>query len=160
MKIKATSWHYRLNTSFCKNWDESVPPSLCPYVRVTLYRLMGLAAIALITAIVIWFLGTVAVGFLGNAAGVFEVNTLYLHWYSPDIWPLILLLGILTTVFIVGGVCLAIGIVIELSEAISKLIYNRKYNKYITHKPKEPGLVRSYIKARKQKLCPMIEIEH
>lgn len=159
MKIKATSWHYRLNTSFCKNWNETVPPSLCPYVRVTLYRLTGLIALALIAAIVIWFLGTVAVGFLGNAAGVFEVNTLYLHWYSPDIWPLIFLLGVLVSACIVGVILLAIGIVIELSETISDWKYKRMHKRCTSPKPKQPGLVWSYLKARKQKICPMIEIE-
>ena len=132
MNIKTSSWHYR----FVNYMFTNVPHSLCPYFWKVVWGLM------IVTGISLLFL-----------AASFSTGMIILEFFAVNI-------GLVATIAapFVGIFAIVITIVVMVFIAISwesmkTKLRNKKWSK--SHENK-PSLVGSYIKARKEKICPTL----
>lgn len=154
MKIKSTSWHYRLNTEFMPNYSNSVPESLCPYMRVTMYRLIFALICTLVIPALFLLAGTYPAEMLSNHLG------LGLTYANPlDLTVMSTILAILIGMLVLSIGAAAMWCCILYTTKFGEWRQERRFKKRGVARP-EPGLFMSYIKAKKSKICPMIEVEH
>ncbi|ADQ53197.1 conserved hypothetical protein [Aeromonas phage 65] len=136
MNIKTSSWHYRFINSFF----DTVPRSLCPYFWKVVWGLM------LVTGMVLLLLGA-----------SFSIGVSILEFFAVNIG----LVAMISAPF-VGVFAIAIAIIVLVFIAISwgevkiKLRSISKKSSRSNEK-KTPSLVVSYIKARKEKICPTLK---
>lgn len=157
MKINEKSWHYRLIKfiTFRDSQAGRVPTSLCPYVRAVFYRLA--------------FFGSVAFGLCALLIGLFYTPmAITLAGVGITNVVLVAISSLVASVVVLGSVLTAI---VALSIGIAKLV------DYITEKrrdkawakidkqredaangilPPEPGLIKSYLQSKHDKICPTL----
>ncbi len=134
MKISKSSWHYRLMN---KMSHRRVPTSLCPYMRRLALFLLMLA---------------VASGVIGlGIAGVFSFILHWLPWFVVNEF----LFETGAILLIAACILLLIGVVFFVLDYLDE---KRRANKQI-EEVREPGLVRSYITAIHDKVCPYLTFE-
>ena len=132
LKVKTSSWHYRL-WRFGRENPRSKPHNLCKYFwHIALVKIL--------------FPLVIATGFLVGVGAL-----LYIIWGHPVDTALILAFVLVAAALIVG--------LIKLVETL----HARQRGRAIARRehpepPKEPGLVRSMLKARKQQMCPLIKV--
>lgn len=132
LQIKTSSWHYRL-WRFGRESHSSQPRDLCRYFwHLALVKILIPATIA-----------TLALA--GVAALIWVI------WKNPLVAATYTLGGVV-------GIMILVGIVL-----MSKKQAEKKEDQLITGtgKPKvkkKPGLVRQFLKARKAKMCPLIQV--
>lgn len=133
MKVKTTSWHYRL-WRFGREADWKEPRDLCRYFwHIFIVKVLLPAAAATLVLM--------GIGFLA-----------YIIWSNP-----------ITTVVVLGFVVLGVVLLIGLGFLIKKMVdRNKRLKEERLHLPPEPepdpSVLFEYLKARKQKLCPLIEV--
>lgn len=151
MKISKDSWHYRTLTDglfWLDGWVAS--NSLCLYFWQVFFRLlMGFGIAMVATSPLVFYI-----------VGVMEL-------YAPEHMALILLLlpwvvcGLVVSV--VGGVIVAmlcIGLVFyAIGSLLSWLWGVSPLNKYIKKAENRPSIIVEYVKAKKDKVCPILEFE-
>lgn len=131
LKIKKNSWHYRL---WCLGRSgTSQPHNLCKYF-------WHLAIIKIVIPIVLATFVLLGVGAL-----------IWVIWGHPVQTGLALLLTVVALLLLIG--------VVKLIERMVQ----RHHEKVMLAEPKpkvvkEPGVVRTFLKARKQKMCPLIQV--
>lgn len=133
MKISKSSWHYWLVSKFNSEYD--IPHSLCPYVRKVISSIIWAFIAACAIGAMIWFFLATPVMFWMAKAGwiVVGADTLKVGVVSQAVW-----------LFCIGGFLVNLA--------------REKYKDRNQSKPeKAPGLISSYIKAKKDKFCPTIE---
>lgn len=128
MKVNRNSWHYRL-WKFGRDSPRAKPRDLCHYFW----------HIALIK--VLFPLTVIAFALLGVAYVCLTI------WRNPFETAIVLVMTIVIVAFIAGVV----------------IWFKRKEEREVEEKlglrpAKEPSVVRQYLAARKQKLCPLIEV--
>lgn len=133
MKISKKSWHYR----FLKAQRRAVPVSLCPYFWAVVFEALKMLVIGASLLVIAMFVAMVLfvtpIGYMFDASWVTEKEI----GASVTFWAAII---IMTTV---GG---------------TRHFYRRlRQNRPVVHK--ESNIVTAYIKARKEKICPMLEFE-
>ena len=146
MQVNTNSWHYRL----VRNWSpiRPIPYNLCPYTRAVIYSVF----------FVVFFLGTLAL--IGVA----------------------MTLAIPISVFVRGNhivtafsVCGAIGWTLVLSYTLSHLVTERRRREVVELKlriirgeipeprnylvAKPPGLLRLWLRAAHDRVCPQLEFK-
>lgn len=155
MNINVNSWHYRfIRSSF--NGNVAPATNLCPYVR------------QLVWASLKAFLVTFVVLLISGLAGMWAsdlINTFFALGLSPTaLIALAIIPGALTVATIVGA-CGLIGFGIY---KVTEYYENRKSDKmYEILKAKqegtwvepEVGLIRSYLTAKHDKICPKLEFK-
>lgn len=132
MKIKTSSWHYRLWKFGRENW-RSEPKNLCQYfwhlalIKILFPLAAVLMALAGIVSLAIWI------------------------WGNP-----------MTTALIIAGAAVAVGLVVAMVLGIRKLVEKQDAKEGARRAgeipEKEPGVTRQFLAARKRKLCPLIEV--
>lgn len=129
MKVKNTSWHYRLWKLGRESYSE--PHNLCKY-----FWHIALIKILLPLALV----GMVLVG-VGSL--------IWVIWNNP-----------LTSALVVLFTAIGIGFVV-----LAYLVWPRAQNRWDQRSqrkaatpPKEPSVVRQYLKAKKSRVCPLITV--
>ena len=127
MKISKTSWHYRMLSKMDMLPKE---PSLCPYFRNLIF---SLAIITLSSAVVIGILG-VMLSPIVHFLSIFTVSAKVLE-AAAVLW-----------------FCCGILII-----AIPAAIWGIERSFRRDKKNKEPTIVGQWIKAKKEKICPMID---
>lgn len=137
MKVNKNSWHYKvLSEKFCfmGGWDEwNISSSLCVYFWQVVFRLftgVGLGLLVL-SPFFSWTLIILDLTFSSILGALLTVMGLLVTFAAP-------FLGTLFVVVCVG-------------EFIKNKLPRREY------KEKEPNLIVEYIKAKKNKVCPIIE---
>ncbi len=148
MNISIDSWHYKLVRRYRPRWN--MPKSLCSYFWAVCFYLtlnflkylIGIAGIFyMITGLGAFWVIVMNFGDLGKASLVFH------GWLTPA-----LIAGILYVIMLVFVVIAVIFLIV--STMITFLV--RK----ITTKFKldsKPSLLESYLKARKEKVCPSLK---
>lgn len=149
MIINANSWHCRFHDLF---WNNR-PKSLCPYfwrivLTIFLFIVGGIGALCVCLGA-----GITVV----DIAGYMDYLNSYSIYTSAPI------------AIIIGAVSIAIlsSIIVfanKISKRISQWKYERDYKKYLhgleeLKEPKQPGLLKSFIKAHKEKFCPTLEFK-
>ncbi|UYD59231.1 hypothetical protein HPMBJEAJ_00116 [Aeromonas phage avDM6] len=134
MNIKTSSWHYRFVNSFF----DSVPRSLCPYFWKVVWGLMIVTGIILLLLMASFSIGVSILEFFAVNIGLIAMIA------SPFV-------GILAIVIVI-----AVMVFIAISwEIMKSKLRNKKWSNKNLHE-KKPSLVGSYIKARKEKICPTL----
>lgn len=174
MIINRNSWHYRL----LKFWDVDHPSSLCPYFWKTVWCIiistLIVGALSFITFGALYGLGFMY--YFGNHSSGFIDIVLSVGFIGQ---LKIVGMSILITVIFITAICLLLyALISDFRKLIHGLIYenvvpakNRSfddYDQYYYEKTRqkralkaasEPSLLRTFIKARKEKLCPMLEFK-
>lgn len=159
MEISTKSWHYRfLKWTGVKSYY--MPASLCPYVRLLLIRLLIAIPVAILALIVVGsvllFLAVVLTPLTAEGLGKQYETTLAVG-------------GAFSTFGMFFGILVAWieckdDIKYWLRESYRKVANkafppnpNSLRSKLNVSKPRTPNVFLQYLKARKEKLCPIIE---
>lgn len=148
MKVNKSSWHYKLVTGD----NERAPTSLCKYVRKLVLLMVGWTIITAILAVCV--------------AGIFTFILAFLPWFYIDTAS-----NPLFAVGIVMFILFAIGILEYISlkfnekkrerarQAAIDAMNNRvnKKTKIENIEEVKPNIVIEYLRAVKNKICPMLE---
>jgi hypothetical protein len=158
MKISTDSWHYKLLSRVWKYGlpYNSPPNNLCKYFWLT------------VATTLIYPLWRVSVA-LDNID--FDVKGP--NWKWPDKWPskstmidIIMLIwtfgfgifDLMTGSYILAGIMFGIGIWWLLPKSFKRRIrYRYQYKPPKPKKPKQPNIAIEYIKAKKKRVCPLLE---
>lgn len=137
MKISKNTWHYKMVTErFCYTNGWRACNNLCLYFWQVVARfLMGFA------------LGLLAI------SPVVTVIAIITNYMPPLVTPFV------ATGLTFAALCMIAG-VIFIWEKTEDLIRHTKWKrKSLEPKEKKPNLLIEYIKAKKEKMCPIIEFE-
>ncbi|AHY25069.1 membrane protein [Pectobacterium bacteriophage PM2] len=158
MNINTKSWHYRLISAitFRDSRRGKVPTSLCPYFRAVVYRIAFIIATTSIGGFILGLFGEGAAVYLSSLAGITMGPVASIIAGIP--------FGIILFAFIIGTVY---GLLMGLSKIVGKIVVayedyqDKKLDKEIEDrkngvKPKEPGLIMSFIKSNHDKVCPTL----
>lgn len=150
MKISRNSWHYRLQTRFF----HTIPTNLCQYV----WRLLWSVLWSLVFGLGVIIIGLFAIGILICVVwswilafqGQFMWNTSTEHsMYSVVGLGFMVTISIVVTFFI----CL-------LGKIYGKLLaLYPKQKKKIKKTKSRPNIFYAWLKAKKEKICPLIEYD-
>lgn len=148
MKVSTSSWHYRLNVSQ-NGWVKTqARNSLCAYFWYTVFSLFKVVRGPLTAYFILW-----AIGFGLFSDTRFEPGPkMGLIAYPFGCIVAVILPGVVLYYLFQGTSWLGS----KVRPRLRKLL-GRKENK--PKVKKEPGLLSSYIKARKEKICPLIQFE-
>ena len=129
MKVKNTSWHYRLWKLGRENWSE--PHNLCKYF-------WHLALIKILLPLTLAAMVLIGVGSL-----------IWVMWNNP-----------LTTALVVLFTAIGVGLVVlgYLAWPRATARWETRVERKAAAPPKEPSIVRQYLKAKKSKVCPLITV--
>lgn len=148
MQVNMNSWHYRLIENL---FDGDASHSLCVYFWQVALRLLFVGAV---TAFMWTFFGMLAVALATSAGWIAAATTPF--WLKACIFIFgafvtlgLLLAGLAVCFLILYGVAKAILTVKELLEQ-----WDDKQEE------KEDNVLVAYIKAKKRKICPMLEFTH
>lgn len=134
IKINKNSWHYRVLGHPFKSDLRYTNVGICKYFWMVVGSLLGwCGAGVLALAIVVTFVGWIPVGIGWLITG----NLLSLEFFA-------LSFGATTAVFLVW-----VGF--TLKDLIKGKLRNRK---------KRPNILFEYVKAKKQRVCPLVEVVH
>ena len=148
MKISKQSWHYRLvNDSF------TLPSNnLCTYVwQIIVSLIFWLIFIMFVSSAAFIIASGLAVFVLPHFVDVWGYEG---HWRVKKLIELVMVFGALFWI-----VCAGFSISYLWGFLIDKLITDRREGSFKSVKSRKPSIVSEYIKAKKQKICPMIEFE-
>lgn len=150
MKVSKSSWHYRLNVSQNGSVKTESRNSLCAYFWYTVYSLIKVLRAWLVLYFLSW-----AIGFLTVSDTAYDPG----KYWGLVAYPLAtLIFTVLPGVLIFYLVRGASWVGSKIKPRLRKLIPSKKKKKKIKVK-KQKGLVGSYLEARKEKICPLIEFE-
>lgn len=153
MKVKTTSWHYRFNVWRSSTWKTQRKNSLCSYFWFTVIGLVYCSAIA--AAVLIFFFG---LGFAINDELIKHgLSVLNLPFYAG--YPVMFLMGIVGVAIIAGVIFGVFGAIIYGKKSAVHLIYSYNTRTQPNGERKEDGLLVSWLKAKKSKVCPVIEFD-
>lgn len=146
MNINTSSWHYRYNVWRTTEWKTKSKNTLCSYFWFTIFNLF-VAVLVGAFAIAVLFLG----GDLINAVVYkwFSVNCDTFPYYSG--YLVYIVYGVIFWgITILGSIGIAF-LVVSVSELKQWVC-----NKMNSTPKKNDGLILSWVKAKKNKLCPLI----
>jgi len=152
MNISKSSWHYKFNKTFRDTYSLKEVTSLCEYVRYTMFTC--LVPVMLLCAL------TIVSGLFLYATGLIFCD-LVLHIPKETIitWkfsPFVVMASIFVDAMIVGFWALITYRKLIFKKIKSVFKTKAKQEEEIEIK-KEPNIFVEYIKAKKSKICPMIE---
>ncbi|AUR92196.1 TMhelix containing protein [Vibrio phage 1.170.O._10N.261.52.C3] len=150
--LSKNSWHYKFNRRMENSdfWsvDATDQVSLCNYAWSTVFNLI--VALALSALLYVFSTGLGAGILASNGVDAGELTYWYLY-----IW----FLGVAVFAGVVAAL-LGIGFTIYI---LNEKYQEYKYDKYekglLDDKPKQKSLISQWIKAKKDKVCPMIDWE-
>ena len=137
VRIKTTSWHYRL----IKVVDFQHPDNLCPYC----WKVIGAMAFLLFVAVLI-------------AAAAFSVLSIPLHWFFRDLTTL----AWITSIVLIAILSFLLKDSITRRRRIDR--ERKRYEAiqngtYELDQPREPSLFQEWLRAQHDKVCPNIQFE-
>ncbi|QFR55768.1 hypothetical protein JC221_122 [Yersinia phage JC221] len=155
MIVNKNSWHYRFNVWRTAKWKTERKTSLCSYFWFTVWNivfviLFSVGILGLLTAV-------------GNGFNE-DVVSHYFDVYSLPTYiayPLIPLIGCAAAFTIITMILAIFGLLCGVKYAFTwgtNWIDNKFFSKKNNSKH-EPGLMISFIKAKKSKICPIIEFK-
>jgi hypothetical protein len=154
MKISKKSWHYKVVRWFYQDVRKNhfdIPTNLCGYVRNLFY----VTLIAIISAL---FLAYTIYGFaimIDHGWALFRNDELLFGLFeviAVIVSFMVIALGLLIGCAFLAAVCL-----VWVCVAVEAIVNYRTRKQLGLITKKEPGLVRQWLKAKKEKVCPRIE---
>ena len=142
MKFKKNSWHYRLNKYTGSEPSQGI--SLCMYFWSTIFKALAVAGGCLIVVVLL-------------LSPVFLVAAIWTDLkYLDDLMDIATFFSVLGCIGLCGFYMSEYGNdrIVSVSEFVNKI--ESKPTKAIS---KGTGLAVSFVKAKKQKICPLIEFE-
>lgn len=137
LKFKRSSLHYRFVRKF---WSHP-STSLCKYVWQFIFSVIGAITCILMAAMITFIFVLVPIGHILTAAGIYDFGVEWKDALLPYIvWSCIMATGV--------GALIVRGI--------------REYkwrNRHKVKPEKEPNLFVEFVKAKKEKVCPIIKFE-
>ena len=155
MNINKNSWHYKMNFWFKSGNIWKMPKTLCGYFWTTVQHLVMCTVLAIVVSAVGMMIGAPLVVDAGLGAWL-GISSTVLTWVVSAI------VGIISVVvFLAGSVFTMFSIVFGFSK-LAETLKERKAKKENARisaglPVKEAPMVIQYLKARKQKICPMID---
>lgn len=151
MIINERSWHYRFNVWRSSEWKTKRKKTLCSYFWFTV---LNIALFSAFVAAIILILATVGNGMCQDYVNqsFYDVYSLPLYFQLP-LFPVIAIIGMAV---VIALVMMVFGSLYGI-RAMLVWVINRLENKS-GHKS-NPGLIVSFIKAKKAKVCPLIEFK-
>lgn len=130
MKIKTNAWHARfIRATWCEMFDADMPRSLCSYFWILVF--------STVFSVLLSALALALSPILGPVLGAVWLYGRWEEWKKEQQ-----------------------AREYEAAKREGRLDeYNAKYFGKKEKKRKKPGLLRSFIKAKKQKVCPLIQYE-
>ena len=147
--VKADTWHFRLYSFLLRLFNEDVPKrvSLCKYFWTTVG--LGLA-VAFLSLAVLFVAFTTIPAIPVLLLAIFDVIEV------PEE-------SVVSAWVIFGVLEILIAIFFGIWYSIKKFVRYRKHKKWLNtlddNQEKEDSLFVAYVKAKKSKLCPILEIE-
>lgn len=145
MKVSRNSWHFRFNKEVGEAFGMGAYPgkTLCSYFWGTIWNMVVMCFVAVLVWVFLVLMGIPVFAAFGiNNLSIFLTATLY---------P-IAGMGLVACVCCIGA-----GI-IWLSDYLQDKRWQRQEAREQAGIVKRPNLVVEYIKAKKQKVCPIIEV--
>lgn len=153
MIIKKNSWHYRMNVWKRHEWRTQKARTLCGYFWFTVGTMLLTISVPLMVYVVFFLLGGAIMSDMKNIPEFILSLSSYWVFLTYPATGVIFIGGILLIcVGLTGMFWLATKIITGIHE---KLKSRPKKEKVV----REPGLLASYLKARKEKVCPIIKFE-
>ena len=173
MVINKSSFHYRLYEFY----DASVPKTLCPYfwkfIALSIFSIMVTAFVSVVAFFIFYFLGFM-IEYPNSGENILEIMK------SLGLYGNLKIAG-LSTLYSTIGISAICVFIYTISRSIRKevheLIYEKIprdrrnfdfYDQYRYDKRKrkgdmekvtKPSIFMSYLKARKEKMCPILEFK-
>lgn len=144
MKISKNSWHYKMVTDKSYGiYSGNVSNSLCIYFWQVVSRFFIAGLVAVVCSLILWCM--IVAPLLNLVLG-----------FTTGVWWLG---GTMINVFtFFGGIMWFAFLGISFTEIVWPKLKAKYFVKASERQPK-PSLIGSYIKAKKDKICPVIEFE-
>lgn len=150
MIVNTKSLHYRLNLWRHTEYKVKSKNTLCSYFWFTVWNLF---VISFITSAIIFVFYMVGYG-VNEETTKYGYDALLIPYIGNIIIPF---LGLIFVACVVSVALSLTGIVYYIHTGFIKFQNREKPHK--DKKSKQPGLISSYIKAKKEKFCPIIEFK-
>lgn len=138
MRVREDSWHVKVNRFWKKDY---VPKNLCSHFWSTI------ASVFVYPATLLGIVSFV----LAGLAGIIVVIVMAILHLTPLL--ILMVIGIA-----IGGMIGIFGVLFGLLTLVKYFSLKKPKTEKKVKPPKEPGLVSSFLKAKKMKVCPMIEM--
>lgn len=151
MIVKRTSWHYRFNAWKTTHARTFARKSLCSYFWFTIWNMFWL---------VFWPVVAVAILYVLGFGMIDDTKAALFSWWTSNpsgMWQIVsypFVGAVFLTSIVVAG-CAVFATLFFLGFAFRYVRAKIKKE----HVDRKPSLVVEYIKARKHKVCPIIEFE-
>ena len=178
MKISKKSWHYKLNTSDYFTWkavcsivSQNNTISLCPYFWLTMLSCLfsfGIVIFWMLVLCVVAFVLFAALHMLIFMPIMVAVNVGWVYFTGDALHHMymtheeLIISSIIWVAYGIATILLAIGAARSgdmdvAPKYVTRIITKLEKSKVFVVKNKEPSLLRSFLKAKKEKVCPLIE---
>lgn len=148
MNVNTKSWHYRFNVWRTNMLMTKRKNTLCSYFWFTVFNM---AFISFISGVVIGIVYMLGYSFHDTVLIQYGWDFISMPFYVSI--PVIFFSGV-----IIVSIVVLLALFLFFVGSCAVHIFNKIKTVYSDSK-KEPGLVMSYIKAKKSKICPIIEFK-
>ena len=147
--FKKDSWHYKLYRKFYGNWND-MPSSICPYFWKVVWAILFkyiLFPIIIIPAIVALVIGSLGAIFVLPWC---LLNIIMGHGAALDLWG----------VDVYHWKALLVDIAAWLILVSTMFVYYwLKFKRKLSSTKENPSIIVEWVKAKKSRICPMIEFK-
>jgi len=158
IKISVNSGHYKL-VSLIHSQNRAMPSNFFSYGRWFLFALFIVAFAAEVLSYFVYGWVVFAMNFPQHGWDLINDPHKYLKFFEEAALMLaVTLTGVVAFFSVLVGVIWGIVTIVDFrAEAKARRCWKERESGAVPKKPKEPGLVRQWLKAKKEKMCPMIE---
>lgn len=157
MNINKNSWHFKMNLWFKSGNIWKMPKTLCGYFWTTVLHILFSSAIAIFIGSIAWMFGWPIVAETGILAWMgISLSALWLNVIAVPVGAVVI------AAFVLLFAAIAFGFIFGL-EKFKHYRNQKQYTKKLARvkaglpAEAEPSVFVQYLKARKRKVCPMID---
>ena len=157
MNINKNSWHFKMNLWFKSGNIWKMPKTLCGYFWTTVLHILFSSAIAIFIGSFAWMFGWQIVTETGILAWIgVSLSAFWLNVVAVPVGAVVI------ATFVLLFAAIAFGFIFGL-EKFKEYRKNKQFTKKLARvkaglpAEAEPSVFVQYLKARKRKVCPMID---
>lgn len=157
MNINKNSWHFKMNLWFKSDNMWKMPKTLCGYFWTTVLHVLFSSAIITFIGSVAWMFGWPIVADTGILSWIgISLSAFWLNAVAVPVGAVVI------AVFVLLFAAIAFGFIFGL-EKFKRYRNQKQYTKKLARvkaglpAEAEPSVFVQYLKARKRKVCPMID---
>ncbi len=157
MNINKNSWHFKMNLWFKSGNIWKMPKTLCGYFWTTVLHILFSSAITIFIGSIAWMFGWPLVAETGIFAWIgISLSTFWLNVVAVPVG------AVFIAAFVLAFAAIAFGFIFGL-EKFKEYRKNKQFTKKLARvkaglpAEAEPLVFIQYLKARKQKVCQMID---